>query len=99
MRVGKLPHGAPARHGGTDAQDPLLGPVGIVIVAGIVVTLILRNVHPYLTPFAPVAGLFVITRLLQDRKPSKDLVAQGRGAIGEDRVGRALARLPTGWVD
>lgn len=70
---------------------------GTVIAIGVIVTLVLRNVHPLLTPFAPVAGLFVVTKMLQDRKLSKELVAKGRGAIGEDRVGRALAKLPTGW--
>lgn len=69
----------------------------IVIAAGIVVTLLLRNVHPLLVSVAPMAGLVVVMRLLQDRRLSRDLVAQGRGAIGEDRVGRALAQLPTGW--
>lgn len=82
--------------GGT-LKGNLVGILLLVVAVGFFAFLAIRWIAPSLAPLAPLLGVFAAVALLRDRKIEMAIVAQARGAIGESRVGSALARLPSGW--
>lgn len=69
----------------------------IIIGSGLIVFLVASFVNPFLAYLAPLLGLIMVMLLLKDRMIQDKLVAYLRGYLGESRVGRVLATLPSGW--
>lgn len=82
---------------GKTLQQRLLLIAGLILGAGFVTWLLLRLVHPLVAPLAPMLGLLVIARLLSQKTIENELVARGRGYLGEAAVGQILNQLPSGW--
>jgi hypothetical protein len=86
-------HGTPGR---TLVQS-ILGLMLLPATVGLGAYLIFGAMSPALRFAAPLVGFFAVVMVLRSRSFERAFVAKARGAIGENAVGRALQRLPTGW--
>jgi hypothetical protein len=75
----------------------LLAMVSVLVVVGVAAYLLTRHFVPLLAPIAPLIGVFVVMKILQDRGIRKDFHAVGRGFVGEVRIGELLEGLPAPW--
>lgn len=78
-------------------RNRLLLLVGVLLLTGIATYLAVRLISPILAPLAPIAGLLVILKLLQDKDIRSKFVRVGKGYVGERSVGKTLSELPAGW--
>ena len=87
------------RHGtaGRTLQRKLILIGAIVLGTGAIAAAMVAWLSPFLAPLAPMLGLIVVLKLLQDREIQSSIVRFGRGFAGERSVGRALSALPGGW--